>query len=227
MARFLLIDKPTGITSHDVISRLRRITGIKKIGHGGTLDPNASGLLIVGIGRDATRLLGTIAKNTTKTYIAEVTLGEARNTDDAEGEVTDTNTKTKPFRKQVDICMTSFLGESLQVPPVFSALKIGGKTAYSLARKGKTVELSPRKIRVGSIIIIFYKYPLLKFSCRVSSGTYVRALARDIGNKLGTYAYLSGLRRITIGEYDIASAVKLEELTADNWEASTTDLQLP
>lgn len=215
MEGILLIDKPKGITSHDVIYRVRRATGIKKVGHGGTLDPNASGLLIVGVGRSATKTLGDFAKNKKKTYIAEITFGQERDTDDAEGEIT-LKSDIKPEKEKIIKELKKFIGKQKQTPPQYSAIKKGGQKAYDLARKGKEVILEPRNIEVFRAEFISYKYPLLKVEFEVSSGTYIRALARDLGRALGSVAYLSGLVRTKVGEYDLKDAKSLEEIENGN-----------
>ena len=216
---FLLVDKPKGMTSHDVVDRLRTITGERRVGHAGTLDPNATGLLILGIGRESTKKLGKISKDTRKTYMAEIVLGEERDTDDSEGKVV---LKAKgvlpPGRKEVVKILREFLGEQEQIPPKYSAIKLKGKKAYELARKGMKFTLIPRKVFVHKINLIRYKYPNLEIEVEVSAGTYIRALARDIGRKLGIGAYLSELRRTKIGEYFVEDAVSLEKLTRENWE---------
>lgn len=209
----LLIDKPKGITSHDVVHRVRKITGEKKVGHGGTLDPNATGLLIVGVGRESTKKLSEIAQNTKKTYEAEIVFGERRDTDDVEGKVLSTNSVVKPTQEEVLQVVQSFLGEQEQMPPSYSAIKLNGKKAYQLARKGEIPELKPRKITIYEIKVDSYEYPVLKVTVTVSSGTYIRAIARDIGEKLGCGAFLQELRRTQIGEFSIKNATSLLELT--------------
>ena len=222
---FLLVDKPKGITSHDVVHRTRKITGEKKIGHAGTLDPNATGLLIGGIGRDSTRKLGQITKDTRKEYRAIIYLGETRDTDDVEGKVISKKESIlPPSLNIVQKTLDSFKGEQDQMPPKYSALKIDGKKAYELARKGKEIKLKKRRILIHSIKLIEYEYPSLKIEVSVSSGTYIRALARDIGEKLDCGAYLKNLRRTRIGEYEIKDAVKLGELTIDNWRDFTFEI---
>lgn len=209
---FLLIDKPQGLTSHDVVDAVRTITGEHRVGHGGTLDPNASGLLVVGVGRESTRQLSEIAQHTKKTYEAKIFLGETRDTDDVEGKVLTQNTQVIPSKEAVQEVLHEFTGEQMQMPPSYSAIKMKGKKAYELARAGKEVTLEPRKVTVYSIELVEYTYPFLKIIVEVSSGTYIRALARDIGKKLGTGAYLKELRRTKIGEFTIEQAKTLDEL---------------
>lgn len=209
---FLLINKPKGMTSHDVVYRVRRITGEKKVGHGGTLDPNATGLLIVGVGRESTKQLGEITKNTNKEYLAEITLGEERSTDDSEGKVVDVSDVKEITKEKVEKVVNSFIGEQEQIPPIYSAIKKDGKKAYQLARKGKEVKMEPRKVTVYEAEIVNYKFPVVEVRFKVSSGTYIRSLARDIGRKLGTYGYLSNLKRTKIGDYDLKNAVELDDL---------------
>ncbi len=219
---FLLIDKPRGITSHDVVTRIRRITGEKKIGHGGTLDPNATGLLIIGVGRESTKRLSEFSDKSDKKYEALIFLGEERDTDDAEGtkatkpksQISNNNKITISKIKNI---LVSFLGEQEQVPPIYSAIKIKGKKAYELARRGRKFQLKPRRVNIYDIRLIEYKYPYLRVFVRVSSGTYIRALARDIGRKLGVGAYLLSLRRIGISKLSVDTAVDLDSLNEDNW----------
>lgn len=215
---FLLINKPKGITSHDVIYYVRKITAEKKVGHAGTLDPNATGLLIVGVGRSSTKKLGWIAKDTKKTYEAEIFLGEERDTDDSEGKIifekSDFQAQNVTLLKKT---LMSFKGKQKQMPPIYSALKVKGKKAYELARKGKKVVLKERDVTIHSIELLQYKYPVLKIKTTVSSGTYIRALARDIGKQLGCGAYLRNLKRTRIGNFDLEDATDMSELTADNW----------
>ncbi len=219
---FLLIDKPRGVTSHDVVTQIRRITGEKKIGHGGTLDPNATGLLIIGIGRESTKKLSEFSDNSDKKYKANIILGEERDTDDAEGtKITkpkpQTSNNTKITISKIKNVLASFLGEQEQVPPIYSAIKVKGKKAYELARKGEKFELKPRKVNIYDIRLIRYEYPYLEIFVRVSSGTYIRALARDIGRKLKVGAYLFSLRRIGISNFSVDMAVDLNSLNEHNW----------
>ncbi len=226
---FLLIDKPKGITSHDVIDEVRRITGERKVGHAGTLDPNATGLLIVGVGRKSTKKLGDITTNTDKVYEAEVFLGEERDTDDTEGVVISrVKGVLPPGEGEIRTLLKTFVGKQKQIPPAYSAIKIKGKKAYEIARKSRSLParalalagLSPRRIEIHSIKLNNYKYPILRMKVKVSSGTYIRAIARDIGRKLGCGAYLKNLNRTEIGDYKLINAVKLDYLTKENWRES-------
>ena len=222
---FLSIDKPKGITSHDVIDQIRRITGKKRVGHAGTLDPNATGLLIVGIGKESTKKLGKITKDTKKTYEAEIYLGEERDSDDSEGVII---SKVKgflpPVENEVRLILTTFLGRQKQMPPDFSAVKTKGKKAYELARRGKPVGLKPKDVVIYSIKLVTYKYPTLIIETTVSSGTYIRALARDVGQRLGCGAYLKELRRTEVGESSVEKAIKLSKLTKRNWKKFVIDI---
>jgi tRNA pseudouridine55 synthase len=219
---FLLIDKNKGSTSHDVVDKVREITGVRKVGHAGTLDPNATGLLIVGVGRESTKELGNLAKDTKKTYEAEIVLGEERDTDDLEGVVI---ARTKDFIppgvKEVKNLLKKFEGEKIQKPPSYSAIKVKGERAYELARKGKEVKLKPRQVYIYSIKLEKYTYPCLEITATVSSGTYIRALARDIGLMLGCGGYLRNLRRTEIGSYYVRNAIKVESITKENWKTYT------
>lgn len=215
---FLLIDKPKGITSHDVVDYVRKVTEERRVGHSGTLDPNATGLLIVAVGRESTKKLADFSgKN--KEYEAEIFLGEERETDDSEGEIVEKRTDfSVPKREKVEEILKSFVGDVFQVPPKYSAKKIRGKKAYELARKGKKINLKPQKVTIYSIEVINYKYPVLKILVKVSKGTYIRAIARDIGREIGSGAYLKELRRTKIGEFDIQEAVFLKKLKKQNWK---------
>lgn len=209
----LLIDKPKGITSHDVVDRVRRITGERRVGHAGTLDPNATGLLIVGVGREDTKKLGSITKDTSKTYEAEIFLGEERDTDDVDGKTTLVSSGvTQPKEADIKRVLKEFIGEQSQIPPAYSAIKINGRKSYDLARSGQTVVLEPRIVTIHSIKLLKYEYPILYIVCEVSAGTYIRTIAHDIGRKLGTYAYLKELRRTKVGEFSVDKAQSLQQL---------------
>lgn len=205
-----LVGKPVGPTSHDVVDRLRRVTGEKTIGHAGTLDPLASGLLIVGIGREFTKRLDKF-RELPKVYEAAVILGSESSTYDREGELTPVSDK-QPNREKVEQVLREFAGSYKQLPPIFSAKKIRGESAHKLARQGKVVELKPSAIEIYSIKLVNYSYPQVSFTAKVSAGTYIRSLAHDIGQKLGTGAYLSKLRRTTVGDLSVIQAVELDEI---------------
>lgn len=213
---FLLLDKPSGPTSHDMVYRLRRITGIKKIGHAGTLDPLASGLLIMAISRAATKQIDSLAKQT-KTYEAIFQLGGTSDTEDRLGQIEETKNCQPLTVKDLQTVLTTFLGEQEQVPPMYSAKKIAGKKLYELARKGQVIERQPGQITIYKIDLIDYTWPQVKLTITCSAGTYIRSIARDLGQKLGCGAYLAELRRTAIGDYLVDKAVNPEELTAENW----------
>jgi tRNA pseudouridine55 synthase len=211
--RIILIDKPADMSSFGVVARVRRKLrdelGKKvKVGHTGTLDPFATGLLIILAGR-ATKKSDEFLKKD-KEYEATVFLGKTSSTGDVEGEITDVSDKV-PTDDEVKKACEKFVGEIEQTVPIFSAVKINGERAYKLARKGKAVEMPTRKVTIYSIEIIDYKYPELKIRTHVSSGTYIRTLGEDIGKALGTGAYLTALRRTKIADYYVKDALKLDE----------------
>lgn len=212
---FLNIYKPKGITSFDVIFKLRKILGIKKIGHTGTLDPMAEGVLIVAIG-EATKLI-EFMMNHEKSYSAEIVLGYETDTYDAEGKQKKVSSQ-KPDFAQIEAVLKTFKGEVDQVPPIYSALKINGKKAYELARKGEDIKMKSRKVNIFDIVLIDYNYPNLTFDVDCSSGTYIRSLAHDIGKKLKTGAYLNKLLRTKVGHFLIKDSVKLEDLEKDGFD---------
>lgn len=214
---FLLIDKPVGITSHDVVDCVRKISGQRRVGHAGTLDPFASGLLIVGVGRSATRKLGFFSK-LDKEYEAEIVFGEERDTDDREGKTIRVVEGNKVKRMDVERELKKFVGEIWQIPPRYSAVRVRGSKAYQLSRLGKDFQLEPRKVRVYFASILDYAFPVLKVKFRVSSGTYIRSLARDLGRNLSTGAYLNSLRRTRIGDYSVEDAAVLDLLTTENMQ---------
>ncbi len=214
-AGFLLIDKPAGMTSHDVVDRVRRVTGIRKVGHGGTLDPFATGLLVVGVGRAATRELGNIIGKD-KEYEAVAVLGAVSDTQDRDGKIEETGA-VPPSEDDLRGVMTAFTGKIKQVPPMYSAKKVGGKKLYELARAGQEIEREPVDITVHELQLLSFEPPRFRFRVRCSSGTYVRTLAHDIGQELGCGAYLDELRRTAIGDWKVNDAVKLEELNPENW----------
>jgi tRNA pseudouridine55 synthase len=210
------VDKPVGPTSHDVVSRVRRALRMKAVGHTGTLDPFASGLLVILLGR-ATRLAQFVERHE-KTYLATAKLGVRTTTDDLTGEVlkdADRPAAEPPSRRAVEATLHDFLGPQKQRPPAFSARKIGGERSYRLARRGLTFELPESDVTVRELELVEFRYPELLFRTRVSAGTYVRALARDIGEVLGTGAHLTALRREAIGTLRVEQALSLEALNPE------------
>ncbi|MDQ8184160.1 tRNA pseudouridine(55) synthase TruB [Pelagicoccus sp. SDUM812002] len=206
----LLIDKPTGMTSHDVVDQVRRKLRMKRIGHAGTLDPMATGLLIILVGK-ATKL-SQFLTSMDKTYSGTIKLGESTNTQDADGEIT----VTKPLPEgltqlKAQFALSDFVGDQYQTPPMFSAVKINGQRLYKLARKGQEVEREPRFIRVSKFEITRFELPEIDFTLDCSKGTYVRTLANDFGEKLGCGAHLIALRRDASNEFDTSRSVRLDD----------------
>lgn len=210
----VVVDKPAGITSHDVVARVRRLAGTRKVGHAGTLDPMATGVLVVGVER-ATRLLGHLML-TEKTYDATARLGVSTTTDDAEGEVTDTASAGHHDEAVVRAAFAEQVGEILQVPTAVSAIKVDGKRAYQRVREGEEVELQPRPVTIHSLEVLEQRvagdWLDVDISLRCSSGTYVRAIARDVGAALGVGGHLTALRRTAVGPYGLDVAHTLDEL---------------
>lgn len=213
------IYKPPGPTSHDIVNQVRRISGDptsprqngatkgkEKVGHAGTLDPFAEGVLIVAVGREYTKKLGQFLKMD-KTYRAVVRFGASSDTYDRTGKIVETKDAKKVTRKEITEVLKKFKGEIEQVPPPFSAIKIKGRKAYELARKGIVVNLKPRKIKIYSIKILKYKWPYLEIETKVSSGTYIRSLAHDIGKELKTGGYLEKLVRTKVGRFSINKSI--------------------
>jgi tRNA pseudouridine55 synthase len=206
----LLVDKPGGFTSHDVVARLRRKLAMKRIGHAGTLDPMATGLLIILVGK-ATRISQYLT-NLDKEYEGTIELGKITNSQDADGEVMETRPVPPLTEAEVRTAMQAFLGDQYQTPPMFSAIKVDGVPLYKRARKGEEVEREPRFIRVAGYELTRFALPHLDFRLRCSKGTYVRTLAHDLGQKLGCGAHLSALRRTATDKFRIDAALPLEEL---------------
>lgn len=213
---FILINKMTGPTSHDIIDALRKITSIKKIGHAGTLDPFASGLLLIAVGRQATKQIDQFVKKN-KTYNATLELGATTDTFDRKG-IKTLNNCAEPNRDQIQKALDSFIGEQEQIPPMFSAKKIKGKKLYELARKGIEIERKPSLINIHDIKLLEFNWPVLKIEVHCSTGTYIRSLANDIGEKLKCGAYLEELERTSIENYNIKKAQKIEDLDKNNWQ---------
>ena len=204
------IYKPKGPTSHDVVDSLRKITGEERIGHAGTLDPLASGVLVVGIGKDSTKKLSAEVRKE-KEYIASIMLGERSTTDDEEGEKTVVQVAMYPDLAAIKDVVRTFEGVTEQTPPVYSAVKIQGKPAYQRVRSGETVNLKARNVDIKKIEILKYEWPVIELRVVTGPGVYIRALARDIGEMLGTGGYLSELERTRVGNYLQENTLTLEE----------------
>ncbi len=204
------IYKSQGPTSHDIIDQLRRITGVKKIGHAGTLDPMASGVLVVGIGREATKKLGLIVKKE-KEYLSEIKLGEVRATYDAEGEKSKIRVRVIPDINRIKTAIAEFIGKIQQTPPQYSAVKIKGKAAYKYARQGQKIKIKPRKIKIKEINIVKYQWPIFKIKVVCGQGVYIRSLAHDLGQKLGVGGYLLNLERTRVGNFRKKDSLTIEK----------------
>ena len=210
----ILVDKPAGITSFGVVARIRRVLSEKagkkvKVGHTGTLDPFATGLMILVYGKETKNAMSLTKLD--KVYEATIRLGQTSGTGDPEGEITAVSDAI-PTEKAVLEALEGFRGEITQTPPTFSAIKINGVRAYKLAHRGQEVEMPSRQVTIYSLELLEYSYPDVKIRTHVSSGTYIRTLAEDVGKVLGTGAYCAELRRTRIAEYDIADAQTLEQL---------------
>jgi len=207
----LPVDKPVGLTSHQVVSRARRALGTRRIGHAGTLDPFASGLLLLCV--DAATRLSEYLSDLDKTYEAEMVLGRRTDTLDSEGEVVERDDAWKSLdRERVQAALDRSVGEIEQVPPQYSAKKVGGEAMYRRARRGERVELEPVSLRIRAMELLEMELPRIRFRTVCSSGTYIRALARDLGVALGTCAYLEELRRTAVGRFGVEGAPSLEDL---------------
>lgn len=210
----VIVDKPAGLTSHDVVARIRRLAGTRRVGHAGTLDPMATGVLVIGV-EQATRLLGHLML-TAKEYSATIRLGQSTSTDDAEGEPAGGAPATGVTREALRAAVADLTGEIMQVPPGVSAIKVNGQRAYKLTRAGAAPELKSRPVTVYEFAVTGVRpsgeHLDVDATVRCSSGTYIRALARDLGAALGTGGHLTALRRTAVGGYDIAGARTLDQL---------------
>jgi tRNA pseudouridine55 synthase len=228
----VVVDKAGGMTSHDVVSRVRRLAGTRKVGHAGTLDPMATGVLVLGINR-ATRLLGLLTL-TDKRYAATIRLGEATTTDDAEGDVVETRPTDGLTDDALRAALADLVGEIDQVPSAVSAIKVDGRRAYARVRAGEQVELAARRVTVHSIDITAVHLPEVDVDVHCSSGTYIRSIARDVGATLGVGGHLTALRRTAVGPFSLDDAHTLDELAehlvvtpiADAARASFPSLEL-
>lgn len=227
MNGMLLIDKPKGWTSFDVVNKVRRMvqhselnTSNKKrfpVGHTGTLDPQATGLLVLLLGKYTTHAMSLTKLD--KTYEVVMRLGQTSTTGDEEGEKS-VISDVQPTEVEIKNVLKTFVGDTMQTPPAFSAIKINGQRAYKLAREGKAPELAARPIHIESLDVTKYAYPFVNFTVHVSSGTYIRSLVEDAGRLLKTGAYMSDLRRTTVGPYNIADALSMDGLTPEKIQAS-------
>ncbi|MEO3828631.1 tRNA pseudouridine(55) synthase TruB [Actinomadura sp. B10D3] len=213
----VIVDKPAGWTSHDVVGRMRRLAKTRRVGHAGTLDPMATGVLVLGVGK-ATRLLGHLAL-TEKGYDATIRLGESTNTDDAEGETTATASAADVAEEALRAAVAELTGPIRQIPPQVSAIKVNGQRAYKMARKGEEVELAARPVTVHAFTVLDVRrhgdLVDVDASIACSSGTYIRSLARDLGASLGCGGHLTALRRTRVGPYDLSLARTLDQLAGE------------
>jgi len=215
----LPVNKPMDWTSFDVVKKMRSITKIKKVGHAGTLDPFATGLLILGFGKHTKKL--DSHKNAKKEYVVDILLGSATDTMDRTGKITKKSSIIPEYSiTEIQNVIDSFVGEIQQIPPMFSAKKVDGKRLYKLARNGVEIERKPTKINVYDIEIISYLNNILKLKIECSTGTYIRVLANDIGEKLGCYGHAKELIRNKIGEYSVDNSYQIEEFV-EEWKSLT------
>ncbi len=205
----MVINKPKDWTSFDVVAKVRGILNVKKVGHTGTLDPQATGVLVLCIGK-GTKLVQKLT-GLDKEYIGEITFGATSTTDDVEGEMTEVKGSSEVPLATIEEVLKEFTGTFDQMPPQFSAKKIKGKKAYELARKGEKVELKAVPVTINTIEVLDYKWPKLKLKMACTKGFYVRSLARDIGEKLGVGGYLSDLKRTKVGHFTIEESINIEQ----------------
>ena len=222
---FLVIDKPAGWTSFDVVARARRLLGVRKIGHAGTLDPAATGVLPLAVGH-ATRVLEYLTE-ADKTYRADVTFGIATDSHDRDGTVTVVRDASALTGEQIEGALVGFRGPIMQVPPMHSAIKVGGRRLYDLARRGEEIERAPRPVLISSLVLEAWEPPVATFLVDCSKGTYIRALARDLGAVTGAGAHLSRLVRTRSGPFTLADALSLEALAAADLPAAWPRLAQP
>ena len=206
------INKPAGWTSFDVVKKVRGIINEKKVGHAGTLAPFATGVLILGTGPDTKKLSNIALSN--KSYVADLTLGIETDTHDCDGKITSKEKIPKLSQEMVEDVLSTFIGNNKQTPPMFSAKKINGVRLYKLARQNKVVKRDPVEINIYQIHLLKFKLPTITFEVTCSKGTYIRVLGLDIAKKLGTTGYLSSLKRISVGSYNITDSKLIEEISS-------------
>jgi tRNA pseudouridine55 synthase len=207
---FLVMNKPKNWTSFDVIAKVRSITGIRDIGHAGTLDPFATGVLVLAINR--ARFLIDRVQNFEKVYRGVIRLGQTSDTDDVDGSKKTVEVSTQPDEKAVTLALTQLTGKIKQLPPTFSALKLQGRRMYALARKGISFERKPREVMIHELKLLAYDYPTIDIEARVGSGTYIRAIARDIGERLKTGGFLEKLIRDRVGPFTLGAAHSIDDV---------------
>lgn len=210
MDGIIIVDKPKGYTSHDVVNVVKKTLNTSKVGHTGTLDPNATGVLPVLVGK-ATKISKYLIEHD-KTYIAELALGEKSSTGDIEGEIIERKEVPNVTEEQIKEVLQKFLGKQMQTPPIYSSIKINGKKAYEYARSGQTIEIPAREIEIMEISLSNFEDNIITFKVSCSKGTYIRVLCEDIATKLGTVGLMQNLRRIRVDKFDIKDACALENL---------------
>lgn len=206
----LIIDKPMGFTSHDIVNILRKKLGIKKVGHTGTLDPNATGVLPILVG-DATKISKYLIEHD-KTYVVEMELGKATDTQDSEGKILESRDVKKYNTEEIEKALNSFLGKQIQIPPIYSAIKINGKKAYEYARNGQEIEMPEREVEIYDINFLWYENDSIKFQVKCSKGTYIRTLCQDIAKRLNTIAYMKNLKRTEIDLFKIEKSITIDDI---------------
>ena len=224
MDGLILINKQKGFTSHDVVNVIRKKLNTKKVGHTGTLDPNATGVLPILIGK-GTKISKYLMEHD-KTYIATLKLGEKTDTGDSEGQVIEEKSIPKDLRKEdINDVLQSFLGKQKQLPPMHSAIKINGKKLYEYAREGKEVKIEPRNIEIYKIELLEYQNNKIKFEVECSKGTYIRTLCEDISHKLGTVGYMEELQRTKVNTFKIEDSILLDDITLENAEKNIIKIE--
>jgi tRNA pseudouridine55 synthase len=225
LSAILNVDKPSGMTSHDVVNAVRRVAGQRKVGHAGTLDPMATGVLLVCLGQ-GTRLSEYLMAGR-KRYRANITLGTSTDTYDAEGQIVRSGGRTDFSRDEIEAALTAFVGQIAQVPPIYSAIKRQGQPAYKLARMGQPIELAPRPVEIDEIAVLNWIPPSLIVEVACSPGTYIRSLAHDLGERLGSAAHLATLVRLRSGRFTLEDAASLERIEEAFAHGQEADYLLP
>lgn len=217
MEGIFAVNKPIGVTSHDIVNMVRRKTGVTRVGHGGTLDPLAEGVLVIAVGRENTKLLDEYVKGE-KEYVAEIYLGETSTTDDREGDKKVVNKEIKPNFEEVKKELKHFEGTISQIPPLYSSIKLQGKPAHRRMRKGENITLKAREVFVKEVEVLDYEYPVIKLRIATGSGVYIRSIARDLGEKLGTGGYLLSLIRTRVNTFKLENALEITSLKASSFQ---------